>query len=85
MSTRERAVLCLNVRDGLSIDKLAAVYGVGRSTVARWLSAAREIVERETRSELVSRLKLSPSAFESLAAEVQSNLDVSLVGLLERG
>lgn len=82
LSTQDRAMLCLNLRDGLSVDKLAAVYGIGRSTVARHLAAARETVERETRRELTSRLNLTPSELESLGADVRSNIDVSLAGML---
>jgi RNA polymerase sigma-70 factor (ECF subfamily) len=83
MSTRERAMLSLNVRDGMSIDKLAEAYGVGRSTAARWLAAAREQLERETKKELEERLKLTPSELRSLADEVKSHIDVSLGGLLD--
>lgn len=83
MPPRDRAILSLNVRDGMSIDKIATAYGVGRSTAARWLAAARETLEKETRAEIVTRLNLTPSQFRSVAAAVRSDIDVSLAGLLE--
>jgi RNA polymerase sigma-70 factor (ECF subfamily) len=82
LSQRDRALLKLNLVQGMSIDRLGAVYNVGRSTAARWLSAARQALHEETRRELCARLSLSPSEYESLAALVRSDLDVSAATLL---
>lgn len=79
---RERAVLCLHVRDGLSSDRIAALYRVGRSTAKRWLAAAREQLSRETERELRGRLALTPSEYDGVVAGVRSQVDVSLVRLL---
>jgi RNA polymerase sigma-70 factor (ECF subfamily) len=80
---RERAILCLHVRDGLSSDRIAALYRVGRSTAKRWLVAAREQLSNETERELRGQLALSPSEYDGLVAGVRSEVDVSLVRLLE--
>jgi RNA polymerase sigma-70 factor (ECF subfamily) len=79
---RERAVLCLNVRDGMSCDRIAALYRVGRSTVKRWLAAAKEELASETKRELQRRLALSSAEYASVAAGVRSAVDVSILRLL---
>jgi RNA polymerase sigma-70 factor (ECF subfamily) len=81
---RERTLLALSVGEGMSIDQLAEKYAVGRSTAARWLVAARDLLQRETRRVLMDRLGLTPSELDSVAAEVRSEVDVSIVRLLAR-
>ncbi|HEY2516397.1 MAG TPA: sigma factor-like helix-turn-helix DNA-binding protein, partial [Polyangiaceae bacterium] len=56
LEPRDRAVLALSVRDGLSSAKLAALYGISRATASRWVAAAREKVVREAHRELKERL-----------------------------
>jgi RNA polymerase sigma-70 factor (ECF subfamily) len=79
---RERAILCGNVRDGLSIDKLGEAFGVSRATAARWLASARETLAQETRRVLLERLRVTPAELDSVAAVVRSRVDVSLGRLL---
>lgn len=81
---KERMLLRLNVVDGLSVDKLATLYNVGRSTAARWLAAARTALLEEAREALRRELGLSASEIDSLAADLRSQLDVSLLRLLEQ-
>jgi RNA polymerase sigma-70 factor (ECF subfamily) len=83
LDVKDRALLRLNLGDGLSIDRLAAMYRVGRSTAARWLSQARASLLDETRRELVRALDITASEFESIAALVRSDLEVSVVRLLD--
>jgi RNA polymerase sigma-70 factor (ECF subfamily) len=79
---RDRALLQASVGGGKSIDELGALYGVGRSTAARWLVAAREALAAETRRRLIERLRLTPAELDSVAAVVRSQIDVSIVRLL---
>jgi len=83
LPSRERAVLCLNVRDGLSVEKIAAVYRVGRSTAHRMLANARKLLLAETKRELRTRIDLDTSEFHSVARAVCEDLDVSVVRLLQ--
>jgi RNA polymerase sigma-70 factor (ECF subfamily) len=83
LPARDRAILSASVGEGLSIDKLAEMYGVGRSTAARWLIAARERLTAETRRTLQERLGLTPSELDSIAAAVRDDLDVSIIRLLD--
>jgi RNA polymerase sigma-70 factor (ECF subfamily) len=80
---RERVALRLHVLDGLSIDEIAPMYRVHRSTAARWLTRARELLLAETRAGLMRELGLGPSDVDSVIRLIQSNLDVSLSGALQ--
>lgn len=82
LSTKNRALLRLSVRDGLSIDRLAAIYGIGRSTAARWVEAARAALLDATREELRKLVALTDSEMDDLTAAVRSDLNVSIVRLL---
>jgi RNA polymerase sigma-70 factor (ECF subfamily) len=75
---RERALLRLHHLHGLTMDRLAAMYGESRSSVARHVAQARERLLELTRQELSSRLKLAGVEVESLLGLVQSRLDLSL-------
>jgi RNA polymerase sigma-70 factor (ECF subfamily) len=82
LQPRERLLLRLNVIDRLSIDQLAAMYRVTRSTAARWLADARRSLLESARRELQRRLGLDSAELESLARELQSQLNTSVVKLL---
>jgi RNA polymerase sigma-70 factor len=84
---RQRVLLRLHYAEGWSIDRLAPVYRVGRSTVARWLAAARHELLSATKALLHQRLNLSSAELLSLVGVLESALDVSLFRLLrsERG
>jgi RNA polymerase sigma-70 factor (ECF subfamily) len=79
---RERALLRLHHLHGLTMDKLATMYGESRSGVARRVAQARERLLKLTRTELASRLNLSGPELESLLGLVQSRLDLSLHRLM---
>jgi RNA polymerase sigma-70 factor (ECF subfamily) len=79
---RERALLRLHHLHGLTMDRLAAMYGESRSSVARHVAQARERLLELTRQELSSRLKLAGVEVESLLGLVQSRLDFSLRQLM---
>lgn len=82
LSDRERVLLRQHALDGLSIDRLAALYHVHRATVARWVAAARKAVLDGTRGALARRLQLRPGELDSIMRLIDSQLDVSLPGAL---
>jgi len=82
LSPRDRMLLRLHFGQSATIDRLAAIYSVGRSTAARWLASAREALLEATREELCTRLKLSSTEFDSMVAFVRSDIDVAVAGLL---
>jgi RNA polymerase sigma-70 factor (ECF subfamily) len=85
LSPRERTLLRFHFADGLSVDVLGAHYQVGRSTAARWLSAARAALRDQARAELTTRLRVTPSELDSLVGLVVSQLEVSARGLFGGG
>jgi RNA polymerase sigma-70 factor (ECF subfamily) len=82
---RERMALCLNVRDGVSGNQLASMYGISAATAKRLLARARELLLQQTAKELRARLGITHSEFESLARALYSEVEVSIVRLLQEG
>ncbi|QRK10968.1 sigma-70 family RNA polymerase sigma factor [Archangium violaceum] len=82
LSSRERTVLRLHLVEGLSLERIGAVYRTHKSTVSRWLARAREEVLAGTRSRLAERLHLSDGELHSLLRDVPGQLDQSLSSLL---
>lgn len=78
LSTREVALLKLNLVDGASIDELAGVYRVSRATAARWLASARSALKSSTLSRLSSLTRLERHDVKSLFDSVVSSLNLSL-------
>jgi len=83
LEPRQIVLLRLHHAKGLSIDRLGGIYRVGRSTAARWVAAARDALLDGAKGHLRARLNLTPTELESLVALLQSNVDVSLVRLLD--
>jgi RNA polymerase sigma-70 factor (ECF subfamily) len=82
LSARDRALLRLHLRENMSIDRLAVAYGVGRSTAARWLAAARSQLLEDTWREVRARLGATESEIHELGRMLQSQIHVSIVRLL---
>ena len=84
LDDRERMIYRLHLCDGLTVEAIGKVYGVSHSTVSRWLAKAREGVIGEAQRVLRDEMRLSPAEFESVAALVVSQLDLSVSRLLRR-
>ena len=81
---RDALLLKLHYVDGLNIDRIGALFGIHRSTVARWRAAVRGRLLAEVRERLQHRIPLTGSEFESVLALVRSQLVVSIRSLLTR-
>jgi RNA polymerase sigma-70 factor (ECF subfamily) len=81
-STRERALLRLNVVGGLSLEQIGKMYGVDRSTISRWLADARRALLDNTEMALKQRLGTAPADFASMARLFTSQLEIDLPELL---
>jgi RNA polymerase sigma-70 factor (ECF subfamily) len=82
LSSRDRTVLRLHAVEGVSVEKIAVMYGVHRVTVARWIWTAGEAVLDGLRRRFRDRLGLAPSDFDSLVQLVRSQLSVGLEEVL---
>ncbi len=82
LSARDRSVLRLHVVQGVSIEKIAASYGVHRVTVARWVWTAGEILLDGLRARFRAKFGIVPAEFDSMARMAKSQLSIDLAGLL---
>jgi RNA polymerase sigma-70 factor (ECF subfamily) len=78
LPARQRSLLLLQSIEGLTLPQLATMHRVSRATIARRLASAREALFEGTRNELMGRLQLSDSEYESLVALVRSQLELTL-------
>jgi RNA polymerase sigma-70 factor (ECF subfamily) len=69
--------------DGLSMDELATLHRVPRSSVARWIAEAREQILRETKKRLRKDAGLSDSECQSVLRQVQSRFDRTFSSLFK--
>jgi RNA polymerase sigma-70 factor (ECF subfamily) len=79
---RERTLLRQHHIDGLTIDEIGALYRVHRSTAARLLVRARELVLEATRAQLMSRFDVTPRDLDSILRMIRSQIEVSLHALV---
>jgi len=78
LSDHEMSVLRLHLLDGLNIEKIGAIYGTHRSTVARWIARSREKLLEETRRAMAGRLQIGQDELESVMGLLGSQLDASI-------
>ncbi|MBX7099635.1 MAG: sigma-70 family RNA polymerase sigma factor [Myxococcaceae bacterium] len=77
LSARDRTLLRLNAVEGVRLERLGEQYGVNKSTVSRWLSAARAQVLGQVRAELVRELRTSEAELDSLLTLFGSQMSIS--------
>jgi len=82
LTARQRAVLRLYLVSQMNIDRIGKIYGVHRSTVARWVSSAQKTVLTGARAHLRDRHRLDTADLHSLGRLVRSELHVSISRLL---
>ena len=82
LSPRDRAILRLHVVEGVSIEKIAASYGVHRVTVARWVWTAGETLLDGLRATVPGEVRDRPAEFDSMARMARSQLSIDLAALL---
>jgi RNA polymerase sigma-70 factor, ECF subfamily len=78
LDAEERAVLRLRYVDGLTVERIGVIYGVHAATIVRRLAASRERVVARVRDRLFVDQKLQARDVASLAALVESQLELSL-------
>lgn len=84
LSASERNLLRLHYLDGLTIDEIAAMKRVHRSTAARRIVRCCEHVATRTHRILVERLGIEASQVDSVMRLLRSHLDLSLERWLGR-
>ncbi len=84
LDTEERAWLKLYYLDGLSLEKVAQLFGVHTSTISRRIAALEGHVLSALRERLQHQLRLPRAEVESLIRFVRSQLEVSLGQALKK-
>ena len=82
LDSRDRNLLRMHLLGGVTLEKLADMYGVHRATVVRWLAKVRKTLFTETRRLMRARLEVSPAELDSLMRLIESRLDVSVQRIL---
>jgi RNA polymerase sigma-70 factor (ECF subfamily) len=82
LGPEDRNVLRSYYGAGLTIDEIAAAFGIHRATAARRVARARSTLLAATRRELGERLRLSTAALQSVMRLIQSQLHASVRRLL---
>lgn len=86
LSPQDRSLLRRHLIDHMTLEEMAAPYGVHPATVARRLMGLREDIARAVREHLAVRRRAQDGAtsLESLAQAIRSELTISLAPLLGR-
>lgn len=82
LEVQERNVLRLHFMEGLSLNQIAAMYQVNKSTISRRMARARELLLEKTRAQLLGALALPASELDSLLEQLGPRLDLSLTSVL---
>jgi RNA polymerase sigma-70 factor (ECF subfamily) len=82
LEARERRLLRLAFADGFTIDDIAGVYGVHRSSAARWVKEASAALSRNVVRLARAELRLSPEQLESWARGLEGSMGLSLARFL---
>lgn len=82
LAPESRTLLRLSIVHGLSIDDLAGMYGIHRSTAARRLVNIRERLRTDVRLQLAERIDGSTTEVDSVLRVADSKLDLSFERLL---
>jgi RNA polymerase sigma-70 factor, ECF subfamily len=79
---QDRAILRLRLVNNISVEKIGKMLGMSQPTASRRLAKARGSLLIDLKTSLKERLGISSTEIASLAALLQSRLDLSLSRLL---
>jgi RNA polymerase sigma-70 factor (ECF subfamily) len=82
LSSKDRRLLRGQLVDRLGTDELGAMFGVHRTTAARWAEHARVLLMEGARASLRKRVGGGERTVRSLVAMVRSQLELSVARLL---
>ncbi len=83
LDRRERNVLRMHLIGAMTLEEVARMYGVNRSTIVRTLQRARARLLSETRKVMRERLAVGGTELDSVVALIRSRLDVSVGRMLQ--
>lgn len=75
---RDRTLLRLHWLDGLTLDRLSAIYHVPRSTLARQIASARQALLDDVQRRLRGRLGVDTAELHSILRLVASRIELAM-------
>ena len=82
LEASERNVLRMHFLEGMSLNQIAAMYQVNKSTISRRMAKARETLLERTRGQLERVLDMPAPELDSLLQQLGPKLDLSLTSVL---
>jgi len=82
LERRERLVLRMHTVDGLSAEKIGAIFHAHRSTATEWIAKARQKLHERVTEEVRREAGLSSEELQSIGRVLQRHTDFSLPRLL---
>jgi RNA polymerase sigma-70 factor (ECF subfamily) len=82
LTARQRNYLRHAHVDELTLDQIAALYGIHRATVARTLAQARSELIAATRADVARELGVAPESLDSIVRVADTKIDLSLSRVL---
>jgi RNA polymerase sigma-70 factor (ECF subfamily) len=82
LKPKDRTLLRQWALDGVSVERLAVLHGLHRTTASRWLGRVRRSLLSATRRGLERRLQLTRTELDSIMRLIRSQIDVSLQRVL---
>lgn len=83
LAPRARTLLRLCYLDAISLDAIGTMYGVNKSTVSRWIAAARIEILEHVRAHVADALRSSEDEVASVLHLVRSQIELSMGLLIE--
>lgn len=78
LSPRDRVLLRLHYRDGVSAEAIGRAYGVHRATATRWLTQLRATILAATQARIEQNQPLRHGEFAGLAAGLHDQVELVL-------
>jgi RNA polymerase sigma-70 factor, ECF subfamily len=85
LSDRDRSLLRYAFGEDLTVEAIGALYGVHKTTAARWVVRAHEALLGAVRAAVILRLGIGEDEYASVLRMVHSRLDLSLERYLKVG
>jgi RNA polymerase sigma-70 factor (ECF subfamily) len=75
---RDKSLLRYAFGEGLTVEAIGSLYGVHKTTGARWVVRAHEALLAAVRAAVIARLGIGEDEYASVLRMVQSRLEISL-------
>jgi RNA polymerase sigma-70 factor (ECF subfamily) len=78
LADRDKSLLRYAFGEGLTVESIGALYGVHKTTAARWVLRSHEALLAAVRARVMTRLGIGEEEYASVLRMVQSRLEISI-------